>query len=230
MTPRDHGPGGSAGHHPHAASRSPGRSGHHRRREQPEGPLCPGMARVPGHAGVPGAGTGRRADDPACAARCPSPRSTNVCQPAYPLVIPAARRPRTTLTGTLIPASTACRASPAGRPGAVLLFGGDTSVPAHQQGTATTRPPWIAEPSHIPRARRDAWPPDSVLAGVRWQRLSMPHGRGGGLCRGLVRWLRLGPALSPRRLSEPRGVRSGLPPGGYTRVPGRCRPGRAAGG
>jgi hypothetical protein len=85
MTPGDHGPGGSAGHHPHATSRSPGRGGHHRHREQREGPPCPGMARVPGHAGVPGAETGWRADDPACAARCPSPRSTNVCQPAYPL-------------------------------------------------------------------------------------------------------------------------------------------------
>ena len=65
MTRRDHGAGGSMGHHPHAASRSPGRGGQHRRREQPEGPPGRGHGTRARHAGVPGAGTGRRADAPA---------------------------------------------------------------------------------------------------------------------------------------------------------------------
>ena len=62
MTPRDHGAGGSVGHHQHAASRSPGRGGRHGHRGQPEGPPSSGPGRRARHAGVPGAGTGRRAD------------------------------------------------------------------------------------------------------------------------------------------------------------------------
>ena len=62
MTPRDHGAGGSVGHHQHAASRCPGCGGRHGHRGQPEGPPCRGPGRRARHAGVPGAGTGRRAD------------------------------------------------------------------------------------------------------------------------------------------------------------------------
>jgi hypothetical protein len=62
MTPRDHGAGGSVGHHQYAASRSPGCGGRHGHRGQPEGPRCRGPGRRARHAGVPGAGTGRRAD------------------------------------------------------------------------------------------------------------------------------------------------------------------------
>lgn len=64
MTRRDHGAAGSVGHHPHATSRSPARGGQHRRREQPEGPGR-GHGTRARNAGVPGAGTGRRADAPA---------------------------------------------------------------------------------------------------------------------------------------------------------------------
>jgi hypothetical protein len=62
MTPRDHGAGGSVGHHQYPASRSPGCGGRHGHRGQPEGPPCRGPDRRTRHAGVPGAGTGWRAD------------------------------------------------------------------------------------------------------------------------------------------------------------------------
>jgi hypothetical protein len=69
MTPRDHGAGGSAGHHPRGIPKS-----------RPQWSLqAPGTTRrAPGpgygmcarHAGAPGVRTGRQADAPACAVRC----------------------------------------------------------------------------------------------------------------------------------------------------------------
>ncbi len=63
MTPRDHGAGGSVGHHPHAASPSPGRGGHHRRLGTTTRATLPRTWHAcPDIPGCPVRGNGRRTD------------------------------------------------------------------------------------------------------------------------------------------------------------------------
>jgi hypothetical protein len=69
MTPRDHGAGRSAGHHPHVASDVPAGAVITGAGNSQKGHPAADMARMLDMLEYPGAGTGRRADAPACADR-----------------------------------------------------------------------------------------------------------------------------------------------------------------